>query len=166
MITVAGPAVLKPGNYRMPIGTPLRFILETVGASGDVARVVMGGPMMGTAASDLDIPVQKGTSGVLAYGAREARGLSTGGAWLDGPVLPCIRCADCVTACPMLLNPSELGRLAKVARYQDMADSFHLFDCFECGACSFVCPSRIPLVQYFRIAKSALKRQARPEVRT
>lgn len=152
VVTVAGPAVSKPGNYRIPIGTPLRFVLETVDTAEDLSLVVMGGPMMGTAASNLDIPVLKGTSGIVAYreeqtGPRDA-----------APVLPCIRCADCVDACPMFLNPSELGRLATAGLHLPMAEQFHLFDCFECGACSFVCPSRIPLVQHFRVAKAELRR--------
>lgn len=150
VITVAGPAILKPGNYRMPIGTPLRFVLETVGVTDNLSEVVLGGPMMGGAVATLDVPVVKGTSGVLALTTRERTS--------PAAALPCIRCADCVSACPMGLNPSELGRLARIGAWQRMAQELALFDCFECGACSFVCPSRIPLVEHFRVAKGNLRR--------
>ncbi|MCG6968900.1 MAG: electron transport complex subunit RsxC [Gammaproteobacteria bacterium] len=150
VITVGGNAVNHKGNYRVPIGTPLRFILDTVGVQGTLSEVFLGGPMMGQAAPGLDIPVTKGTSGVIAYSRDK-----------NAPpqkIYPCIHCGRCVQACPMLLNPSQLGLLAKKNQYEKMADEFNLKDCFECGACSFVCPSHIPLVQYFRIAKSQLKK--------
>jgi electron transport complex protein RnfC len=150
VITVTGPAVKNKGNYRVPVGTPLRFLLESVGVSDDVTRVVMGGPMMGPAIANLDTPVTKGTSGVVAFGA-------TAGAPAP-PVHPCIHCGYCVEACAMNLNPSQLGLLANQQRYQQMAGEFHLYDCFECGACSYVCPSHIPLVQQFRAAKAYLKK--------
>jgi electron transport complex protein RnfC len=75
-------------------------------------------------------------------------------------VQPCIRCAYCVEACPMHLNPSTLGLLAAKRDYETMASEFHLNDCFECGCCSYVCPSNIPLVQYFRIAKAINREKA------
>lgn len=155
VVTISGPGVLRAGNYRIPIGTPLRFLLETVGVRSDVKRVVLGGPMMGMAVANLDVPVLKGTSGVLAFPAtaREAAANTP-----EAVVLPCIRCGDCLTACPLFLNPSELGRLAAIGDHQTMASDFHLFDCFECGACSYVCPSSIPLVERFRVAKGAVRR--------
>lgn len=152
VITVTGPAVVKKGNYRVPIGTPLRFLLETVGVvEEDLSRVFLGGPMMGAAASSLDISLTKGTSGIVAFGRHEAE-------WTQRRVHPCIRCGYCVDACPMFLNPSDLGLLAKVGEYERMASELHLFDCFECGSCSFVCPSHIPLVQQFRVAKAAVRK--------
>lgn len=155
VITVGGPGVRKKGNYRIPIGTTLRFILETVGTEPDLTTVVMGGPMMGAAASSLEIPITKGSTGVIAFTEKET-----------GPVAhrkeyPCIRCGHCVEACPMLLNPALLGTLSRADRYHEMADHHHLFDCFECGCCTFVCPSHIPLVQQFRIAKSAIRKEKR-----
>ncbi len=155
VVTITGPGVEKKGNYRMPIGTPLRFIMDEVGVTDDLTRVFMGGPMMGPAASSLDIPVVKGTSGVVAFTERET------GKVLDRPTYPCIRCGRCVDACPMFLNPSELGVLAVNESYQRMADDHHLMDCFECGSCSFVCPSNIPLVQYFRMAKTSVRKAAK-----
>jgi electron transport complex protein RnfC len=153
VITVSGPAVRHKGNYRIPIGTPLRFLLREVGVEEDVARVFLGGPMMGTAAGSLDIAITKGTSGVVAFDDANAERTHR-------TVYPCIRCGYCVDACPMLLDPSQLGVLARNEEYGRMAEEFHLMDCFECGSCSFVCPSHIPLVQQFRLAKAAVRKGA------
>ncbi|MHC4992158.1 MAG: 4Fe-4S dicluster domain-containing protein, partial [Planctomycetota bacterium] len=151
VITIGGPAVEHKGNYRIPIGTPLRFLLREVGVAEDVNRVFLGGPMMGAAASSLDIPITKGVSGVIAFTETEAERTHR-------QVWPCIRCGYCLDACPIFLNPSELGLLAHNEQYDRMSGEQHLFDCFECGSCSFVCPSHIPLVQQFRYAKSMLRR--------
>jgi electron transport complex protein RnfC len=151
VITITGPAVRRKGNYRIPIGTPLRFILETVGVEEDVNRVFLGGPMMGQAASSLDISITKGTSGVTAF-------TDTAAERTHRPVYPCIHCGYCVDACPVFLNPCELGILARNEEYERMARERHLLDCFECGSCSFVCPSHIPLVQQFRFAKASVRR--------
>jgi len=153
VITITGPAVRRKGNYRIPIGTPLRFILDHVGVADDVNRVFLGGPMMGQAASSLDISITKGTSGVTAFTDSQAERTHR-------PVYPCIRCGYCVDACPIFLDPSSLGLLARNEEYGRMKDEFHLMDCFECGSCSFVCPSHIPLVQQFRFAKAAVRRKA------
>lgn len=155
VITITGPGVRKKGNYRIPIGTPLRFILSEVDVEPTLTRVFMGGPMMGPAASSLDIPVVKGTSGVVAFTEAET------GRAIAAPEHACIRCGRCVDACPMYLNPAELGLLARNGEYQRMADEHHLMDCFECGSCSFVCPSNIPLVQYFRVAKTSVRKAAK-----
>lgn len=152
VITVGGPAVQRKGNYRVPIGTPLRFVLETVGVADDITRVFLGGPMMGQAVSSLDIPVTKGTTGVIAFTERETGNIG------HQTQYPCIRCGYCVDVCPIFLNPSQLGLLAGKSRYQEMAEQFHLMDCFECGCCTYVCPSHIPLVQHFRVAKSAVRK--------
>lgn len=156
VITVGGPAVRNKGNYRIPIGTPLRFVLETVGVEDEVACVFLGGPMMGQAVSSLDIPITKGTTGVIAFTRRETKYLSAQKQY------PCIRCGYCVEACPIFLNPSQLGLLAEQQQYETMADEFHLMDCFECGSCTFVCPSHIPLVQQFRVAKAAVRKTRQP----
>jgi len=155
VITITGPGVGKKGNYRIPIGTPVRFALEECDPSGDISRVFMGGPMMGPSVSNLDIPITKGTSGITAFTSAE-----TGGATGHRKVYPCIHCARCVEACPLFLNPSQLGLLAKAEEYERAAADYHLMDCFECGACSYVCPSHIPLVQYFRLAKKMVRKIA------
>ncbi|KAA1259180.1 Electron transport complex protein RnfC [Rubripirellula obstinata] len=152
IITVGGPAVKKKGNYRIPIGTTLRFILDAVGTEDDLSTVIMGGPMMGNAASSLDIPITKGTAGVIAYSQRDT------GKMISRKEYPCIRCAYCVDACPLFLNPSQLGLLASQNKHDAMVEEFNLMDCFECGCCTFVCPSHIPLVQKFRIAKRAIRK--------
>jgi electron transport complex protein RnfC len=157
VITITGPAVKRKGNYRIPIGTPLRFLLDEVGVEEDVNRVFLGGPMMGQAASTLDIPITKGTSGVVAFTDTEA----------ERPrhrVYPCIRCGYCVDACPVFLNPSQMGLLAASGEFARMAAEYHLMDCFECGSCSFVCPSHIPLVHQFRLAKAAVRKVATTKI--
>ena len=152
VITIGGPGIVRKGNYRIPIGTPLRFLLDTVGTTDDVSRVFLGGPMMGAATSSLDVPITKGTSGVVAFTERE-----TGRVRRDVEY-PCIRCGACLDACPLFLNPAELGLLAQSGEHERMAAEHHLMDCFECGCCSFACPSHIPLVQLFRVGKAAVRR--------
>jgi electron transport complex protein RnfC len=153
VLTVAGPAVKKPGNYIVPIGTPLRFLLEQVGARSSAKEIILGGPMMGMTISSLDVPVTKGTSGVLAFAEAqqddEAR-----------RTYACIKCGECLNVCPKFLNPSQLGLLAAKREYAQMAERYNLDRCFECGCCSFVCPSHIPLVQQFRIAKAINREMA------
>ncbi len=151
VVTVTGPGVKRKGNYRIPIGTPLRFLLEHVGVADDVNRVFLGGPMMGAAAPSLEISITKGTSGVTAF-------TDTAAERTHSPVYPCIRCGYCVDACPIFLDPALLGKLAATEQFSTMADEHHLMDCFECGSCSFVCPSHIPLVQRFRASKAAVRK--------
>ena len=152
VITITGPGIVKKGNYLIPIGTPLRYILEEVGVEGEIKEVYMGGPMMGVAVSNLDISITKGTSGVVVFTDKQVT--------TRQPEYPCIRCGACVDACPLSLNPSILGVLAKNEAYDLMAEENHLMDCFECGSCAYVCPSHIPLVQYFRLSKSILRKRA------
>ena len=127
VVTVTGPGVARPGDYRVPIGTPLQFILDLVGAPAESRQVILGGPMMGQSAPSLDVPITKGVSGVLVFrgddlAAREK--LST---------YPCIKCGECVESCPMGLNPSQLGMLAAKRDYETMGEQYFLGDCFECG---------------------------------
>jgi electron transport complex protein RnfC len=153
VVTVTGPGVKRPGNYLVPVGTPVRFLLAFAGSTPRAHELILGGPMMGMSVASLDVPVTKAVSGMVVLEASDAD--------LDERrVQPCIRCAWCVEACPMHLNPSTLGLLAAKREYEVMADSFHLNDCFECGCCSYVCPANIPLVQYFRIAKAINREQA------
>ncbi len=150
VITVGGPAIKNKGNYRIPIGTPLRFVLQTVGVSDNLSRVFLGGPMMGAAAPNLDISITKGISGVIAFTENEIPRVPK--------VYHCIHCGYCVDACPLGLSPYKLGLLADQQQYGIMQEHYHLKDCFECGCCSYVCPSHIPLVQKFRVAKTMLKK--------
>lgn len=152
VVTITGPGVTKPGNYLTPLGTPLRWALQQAGCTSEVASVILGGPMMGPSVGSLEVPITKGVTGILVLTAHQ----------LDAhrKIYACIKCAACVEACPMHLNPSRLGLLARKERYEEMEADFHLNDCFECGSCSFVCPANIPLVQYFRLAKQ-INRQAK-----
>lgn len=155
VVTITGPGVAKPGDYIVPIGTPLRFVLDYAGAPDvDAKQIILGGPMMGQAAASLDVPITKGMSGVLVMRAEEMA------AQADRKTYPCIKCAECVESCPMGLNPSTLGMLAAKREYDLMGSAYHLGECFECGCCSYVCPSNIPLVQQFRVAKQILREKA------
>jgi len=158
VVTIGGPGIVRKGNYRIPIGTTVRYALQEAGTRPNLSRVFLGGPMMGPAVSNLDIPITKGTSGITAFTTAET-GDSTG----HRTVYPCIHCARCVDACPLFLNPSQLGLLAGHEQYQQMADEYNLMDCFECGSCSYVCPSHIPLVQYFRLAKKMVRKTSTPK---
>jgi electron transport complex protein RnfC len=153
VVTVSGPGVKRPGNYLVPIGTPLRFLLEQVGTTEDAHEVILGGPMMGMSVASLDVPVTKAVSGVVVL-ERDDPDLDR------RRVYPCIKCSACLEACPVNLNPSMLGQLAQKRDYARMADDYYLDQCFECGSCAYVCPSNIPLTQYFRIAKS-INREAK-----
>lgn len=154
VITVTGTAVEKPGNYLVPIGTPLRFLLDHVGARDEMLEVVFGGPMMGQAVVSLDTPITKGVSGILVFRSHDVVERTS------RKTYPCIKCGECVESCPMGLNPSMLGMLAAKRDYEMMSERYYLGTCFECGSCSYVCPSNIPLVQQFRIAKRILRERA------
>jgi electron transport complex protein RnfC len=148
VLTVSGPGVRRPSNLLCPIGVSVREVLAHVDARAtDGDLVLMGGPMMGFALPSLDVPVLKGTSGLLVLPAADAKN-----------AMPCIRCGRCLDACACRLNPSTLGRLAAFERWEGM-EALHVMDCMECAACSFVCPSRIPLVQLFRMAKARVRKR-------
>jgi electron transport complex protein RnfC len=145
VVTIAGPALSKPGNFLTPLGTPLRWALQHAGCTDELASVVLGGPMMGAAISTLDVPITKGVTGILVLSRDATRN--------GNEIYACIKCGECVNVCPLHLNPSRMGMLARKERYEEMETEFHLNDCFECGCCSYVCPSHIPLVQHFRVSK-------------
>jgi electron transport complex protein RnfC len=154
IVTITGDDLNKPGNYIVPLGTPLSHILEHAEFTGHEAELILGGPMMGMPAGFINTPVKKGTGAVLVLDKRATK---------RDDILPCIKCSMCLQACPINLNPSELGMLAAKRQYDVMEEKYHLNDCFECGCCSYVCPSNIPLVQYFRIAKTLNRERHRME---
>nr|WP_283104242.1 electron transport complex subunit RsxC [Shewanella gelidimarina] len=153
VVTVTGLNSKNPGNYWMPIGTPIEHILHTNGFKGDLNqdKVIIGGPMMGHLLPDVAAPVLKGTNCVLLPSNEEIAE--------EQQEMPCIRCGECAVVCPALLLPQQLFWHAQAEEY-DKAASFNLRDCIECGCCSYVCPSDIPLVEYYRVAKSALRTQS------
>jgi electron transport complex protein RnfC len=148
VVTVTG-AVGTPANYRVLIGTPVSALIEASGGlSADAERVIAGGPMTGAALSSLDVPVVKGTSGVVAL----TKGQTAPA--VDGDQ-PCIRCGRCVEACPMTLHPMAIASHADL-RMWSRVERFNALDCIECGCCSYVCPTRRPLVQLIKLGKAAL----------
>jgi Na+-translocating ferredoxin:NAD+ oxidoreductase subunit C len=148
IVTITGTAIKRPANLLVPIGTPMNDVVDYCGGiTGNASRILLGGPMMGMVQKSLNTPVVKGTSGILVLTDKEVYPLDE---------YSCIRCGRCVDACPMFLNPSLLGLLAKKGLWEEMEENY-VFDCFECGSCSFVCPSAIPLVQSFRVAKGLLR---------
>ena len=146
VVTVAG-LVKKPANLRVRIGTPLYDLVQACGGFEDgVRKVVLGGPMMGTAISTLDIPVTKGTSGLLAFGAEGVHAKES----------PCIRCGRCAQACPMRLVPTQIDAFARRSHWED-CEKIGAMNCMECGACTFVCPAKRELTQSCRMAKLGIR---------
>jgi len=150
-ITVSGPGIKNPKNILVRIGTPFKDVIEFCGGLKDgVDTLIMGGPMMGIAQWSLDVPVIKGTSGILAW---ESSAPAT--------EYTCIRCSRCIEHCPMGLAPTQLMKYVKYEVYSD-AENWGALDCVECGCCQYICPSKIPLVHWIRLGKNmitALKRK-------
>jgi electron transport complex protein RnfC len=149
-VTVTGRGVKEPKNFIARIGTPFSQLIEEAGGlTESAAKVISGGPMMGMSQFTLDVPVIKGTSGILVLPESEVSVKSYG---------PCIRCGRCIDACPMMLQPSLIGLFIEKGHYQDAKD-YNLMDCFECGSCTFVCPANRPMVQWVKKAKKELTKK-------
>lgn len=145
--TVTGTPVVDPANYLARIGTPIRKLLElSGGVKENPAKVIMGGPMMGFAHSNIDVPVAKNSSGVLLMAPEEIE-------QFEGN--PCIRCSRCVKACPMNLLVPTLSTMIEAGEFA-MAEQNYVMDCVECGTCAYICPAKRPLVQHFRRAKAEI----------
>ena len=145
--TVTGTPVVDPANYLVRIGTPIRKLLElSGGVKENPAKVIMGGPMMGFAQSNIDVPVAKNSSGVLLMAPEEIE-------QFEGN--PCIRCSRCVKACPMNLLVPTLSTMIEAGEFA-MAEHNYVMDCVECGTCAYICPAKRPLVQHFRRAKAEI----------
>lgn len=145
--TVTGTPVVDPANYLARIGTPIRKLLELCGGvKENPAKVIMGGPMMGFAQSNIDVPVAKNSSGVLLMAPEEIE-------QFEGN--PCIRCSRCVKACPMNLLVPTLSTMIEAGEFA-MAEQNYVMDCVECGTCAYICPAKRPLVQHFRRAKAEI----------
>ena len=154
IVTVSGTAVPRPGNMKVRIGTPMRFIFGQHGLDDfDGIHLLHGGPMMGEKMKSIDIPVVKSTNGLLAMQSatmKQAHQLEQ----------PCIHCGHCGVACPIKLVPNMLADQCRNDQFEK-AEQYNLFDCIECGCCSYVCPSNIPLVHYFRYGKGQLAQISR-----
>ncbi|MBI5847756.1 MAG: electron transport complex subunit RsxC [Nitrospirae bacterium] len=149
VVTVTGEGIKQPKNLMARIGSKVGDLIEECGGlKNGVAKVISGGPMMGFALSSLDVAVTKGTSGILVIPDEIVTHTEEFG--------PCIRCGRCIDICPMGLMPSMLSVLSEKGFYED-AKEYNLFDCFECGSCAYVCPSKRPIVQLVRLAKSMVK---------
>lgn len=150
--TLAGRPVCRPGNWRVRVGTPLSKLFEMAGGvREDPVKIIMGGPMMGTAVYSLDVPLVKSSSGVVAQAADEVTAYTSG---------PCIRCGQCVEACPMRLMPGSLSVQIENERFE-LADEWRAMDCIECGCCAYMCPTNRPLVHHLRRAKSEITAKRR-----
>lgn len=144
VVTVTGKEVKQPCNILSRVGIPLiNLIDEAGGLPENTGKVISGGPMMGKALASIDIPVTKGTSGVLIIPTPEAKRKA---------MKDCIRCAKCVNVCPMGLNPTLLMNLTEYAVW-DRAEKNGITDCIECGSCSYTCPADRPLLDYIRLGK-------------
>ena len=150
IVTVSGKAIKQPGNFKVRIGTTVgNLIDECGGLVKEPQKLVMGGPMMGFAVCDLDTPVTKGTSGILALTPRECRRSAR---------TACIQCGRCIQVCPMGLQPTKLYKNIEHMKYENALD-LDLMDCKECGCCGFICPANLPLVQSMRLGKAMAKKR-------
>lgn len=151
VVTVTGSTLASPKNLLVRIGTPMSALIEYCGGMEGIGKVVAGGPMMGRAVSNVDAPVTKGTSGVLLIPTEEALREKEG---------DCIRCAKCVEACPMGLEPYLLNTLTQRGDYEEL-ERHWIADCIECGCCTFSCPSYLPLLDWVRIGKAEVMKRMR-----
>ena len=152
VVTVSGTSVKKPSNFMARIGTPVSALIEAAGGMPeDTGKVINGGPMMGKALNDLEVPVTKGTSGILIFTENESS---------RPPEQNCIRCARCLTICPMGLEPYLLAPLAEKQRLEECEDE-RIMDCMECGSCLYICPSAKPLLDHIRVGKTRVGKMIR-----
>jgi len=150
IITVTGGAITRPSNFIARIGTSLSTLVEAAGGvSSDPVKIISGGPMMGFAIPDFNMPVTKGSSGLLLMTKSEIN---------EAQESPCLSCGKCVSVCPIGLNPTYLYKWIDHQDYSE-AKMNGLLDCRECGCCAYVCPAHIHLVQGFRLGKLMLRKQ-------
>lgn len=154
IVTISGSSITEPSNLLVRIGTPIKDLVDICGGfRKDVRKIIFGGPMMGLAQLTLDMPIIKGTSGVIFLSKDDIK---------EYEEAACIRCARCVDVCPVNLVPTDIARLVKKEKYR-AAIEYNIEDCIECGGCSYECPSKIPLFQWIKIGKlevSKLRRKA------
>lgn len=149
VVTVTGKNLPKTANYMVRIGTSVAELIAAAGGlPEDTGKVVNGGPMMGKALTSTDVPVTKGTSGIIVFQSKESQRKTDSA---------CIRCAKCVSVCPMGLEPYLLNRLSQRMMFENMEHE-HVLDCMECGSCSFECPANLPLLDYIRLGKAEVNK--------
>jgi electron transport complex protein RnfC len=148
MVTVTGQGVANPCNLEVALGTPIKDLIEQCGGYTEkIKRLIIGGPMMGFTLPADELPITKTINCVLCASEQEAPG--------PKPQMPCIRCGECTKVCPVKLVPQQMFWYAHAKDFDKVQD-YHLFDCIECGCCAYVCPSHIPLVHYYRYAKTEI----------
>jgi electron transport complex protein RnfC len=144
VVTVTGKSLKNPSNFKARIGTSIGELIEAAGGLPEnCGKIINGGPMMGKAVTNTEIPVTKGTSGILMMPETEAK---------RGEIMPCIRCSRCVSVCPMGLEPFLLMTVSE-KQIWERAESERIMDCIECGSCSYTCPANRPLLDYIRLGK-------------
>ena len=147
IVTVTGKSLAHPSNFLTRMGTPMSQLIDACGGlPEDTGKVIGGGPMMGKALLNTDVPICKGSSGVLIMNEKEAK---------RGEVENCIRCGKCVGACPMGLEPYLLSKLAEIQDWE-RSEKEDVVSCIECGSCQFTCPANRPLLDYIRLGKSTV----------
>ena len=155
VVTVTGKSLSMPGNYRVRIGTPVSKLIEAAGGlPDDTGKIISGGPMMGKSLNNTEVPVVKGTSGIILFTVSESARLES---------RPCIRCAKCISACALNLEPYLLMTLSEKGLFE-RAGKERITDCMECGSCSYTCPAGRPLLDYIRLGKSTVIKMARERV--
>jgi len=154
VVTVTGLGIARPGNYYVPIGTPVQTLIEHCGGmTADAVKVVLGGPMMGIAIADLSTPITK-TGGALMVLTKQQIGTER----FEQRQSACIRCGRCLQACPENLNPTKIAHAVK-NNLMDVAESYYMSACIECGCCSYICPANIDLSGFIKTGKILLARQ-------
>lgn len=154
VVTLSGN--IEGGNFMVRIGTPIQKLIDFCGAKlENISKIINGGPMMGKALVSTEVPVTKGTSGILLFSAEISHRMK---------VYNCVRCGKCVSVCPMGLEPIVLEKAAEIGNW-DLAEKYHVLDCIECGSCHYTCPAGRPLLDMIRLGKNKVNQIIRSRVK-